>query len=97
MAAWEEVNLEEQPSHMKDFAQIWGAAEKIVYSKTLESVSTDKTRIERDFDPQAIRQLKSSSQRRPDNRGPRLASHALKAGLIDERRRFVAPVISSGR
>jgi dihydrofolate reductase len=92
MAAWEAMSLEGQPPYMKDFAQVWRGAQKIVYSRSLETVSTERTRIEREFDPRAIRQLKSSSGGDLIVGGPELASHAFEARLVDECPLFIAPV-----
>lgn len=96
MAAWETMPLAEQPRFMRDFAQVWRAAEKIVYSKTLEAVSTARTRIERDFDAQAVRQLKAEAQCDLMLGGPALASEAFKAGLVDECHLFLAPILVGG-
>ena len=63
LVAWETISLDDQPPFIQDFAEIWRAADKIVYSKTLETVSSARTRIERDFDPGAVRQLKASAER----------------------------------
>jgi riboflavin biosynthesis pyrimidine reductase len=81
---------------MQDFAQIWQAADKIVYSKTLETVSTARTRIERDFDPEAVRQMKARARRDILVGGPELAAQAFKAGLVDECHVFVAPMVVGG-
>jgi dihydrofolate reductase len=81
---------------MQDFAEIWQAADKIVYSKTLEAVSTRKTRVERDFNPEAIRQLKAAAGHDILIGGPNLAAHAFRAGLIDECHLFLAPIIVGG-
>jgi dihydrofolate reductase len=81
---------------MLDFAQIWQAAEKIVYSKTLEAVSSARTRIERDFDPEAIRQRKARAGRDIIVGGPELAAQAFKAGLVDELHLFVTPIVVGG-
>ena len=63
MVAWETMHtLPDQPPVVRDFAEIWQAADKIVYSKTLEAVSSARTRIERDFDPEAVRQLKAAAK-----------------------------------
>src|SRR5687767_15086339 len=84
MIYWETIALADQPPFIQDFAEIWQAADKIVFSKTLETVSSARTRIERDFDPEAVRQLKASAGRDITVGGPELAAQALKAGLIDE-------------
>ena len=94
MVYWETADtLPDQPAFIRDFAQIWQAADKIVYSKTLETVSSARTRIERDFDPEAVRQLKESSGRDLTVGGPDLAAQALKAGLVDELHLFVNPIV----
>ena len=81
---------------MRDFAEIWQAAEKIVYSKTLQAIPTRKTRIKRDFDPTVIRQLKETVQKDILIGGPELASHAFQAGLVDECQLFLTPIIVGG-
>src|SRR3712207_2552748 len=81
---------------MRDFAEIWQAAEKVVYAKTLEAVSTPRTRIERDFDPEAVRQVKASAGRDMLVGGAELAAYAFRAGLVDECHLFVAPVVVGG-
>jgi dihydrofolate reductase len=91
MAPWET-----DPTLMRDFAELWQAADKIVYSKTLETVSTASTRIERDFDPEAVRQLKTQAERDITVGGPDLAAQAIKAGLVDELHLFLAPVVVGG-
>ena len=80
----------------RDYAQIWQAAEKIVFSRTLQAVPTRRTRIERDFDPTAIRQLKETAGKDLLIGGAELAAAALRAGLIDECQLFLAPVIVGG-
>jgi dihydrofolate reductase len=85
MVAWETMDtLADQPPFMQDFAKIWQAADKIVYSKSLAAVSSARTSIERDFDPEAVRQLKASARRDISVGGPVLAAQAFKAGLVDE-------------
>ena len=97
MVGWERAHtLADQPPFMQDFAQIWQAADKIVYSKTLERVSSARTRIERDFDPEAVRQMKSREGRDIMVGGPDLAAQAIKAGLVDEWHLFVAPIMVGG-
>jgi dihydrofolate reductase len=97
MVGWEtDPTLAEQSPLMRDFAQIWQAADKIVYSKTLEAVSTARTRIERDFNPEAIRQMKALAGRDLIVGGPELAAQAFKAGLVDECHLFVAPMVVGG-
>jgi dihydrofolate reductase len=96
MLSWETIALTDQPPYIRDFAQIWRAADKIVYSKTLETVSSARTRIERDFDPEAVRRLKASAGRDISVGGPELAAHAFKAGLVDECHLFLAPIVVGG-
>jgi dihydrofolate reductase len=97
MSYWETV-LEsgEQPRFVEDYARIWQSAAKIVYSKTLRGASTAKTTIEREFDPQSVRQLKASATADISVGGPNLAAQALKAGLVDECHLFMSPVVVGG-
>ena len=81
---------------MLDFAGIWQRAGKIVYSKSLETLATSKTRLERVFDPPAVRDLKARSHHDISVGGPTLAAHAIRAGLVDEYHLFVVPVIRGG-
>jgi dihydrofolate reductase len=97
LVAWETAHtLPDQPPFMLDYAQIWQAADKIVYSKTLDTVSSARTRIERDFDPEAVRQMKARAGRDLIVGGPELAAQAIKAGLVDEWHLFVAPIVVGG-
>jgi dihydrofolate reductase len=94
MVGWETAHTgADQPALMQDFAAIWQAADKIVYSTTLETVSSASTRIEHDFDPEAIRQMKVSATRDISVGGPDLAAQAIKAGLVDECHLFVVPIV----
>ncbi len=94
MAYWE-TTPDEDPV-IRDYAAIWQAAEKVVYSRTLESTSTERTRIERDFDVGAVRQMKESASADISVGGPHLAAEALRAGLVDEVQLFITPVIVGG-
>jgi dihydrofolate reductase len=97
MVAWESLpTVAAQPPFVLDFAELWQAADKIVYSKTLETVSSARTRIERDFDPDAVRQLKATAEHDIGVGGPDLAAQAIKAGLVDELHLILAPVIVGG-
>jgi dihydrofolate reductase len=96
MVAWETMPLADQPPFMRDFAATWRAADKIVYSKTLKAASSARTRIERDFDPEAVRQMKAAAGRDLTVGGPDLAAQAFKAGLVDECHLFVAPIVVGG-
>jgi dihydrofolate reductase len=93
LVVWETLDLADEPPYIADFAEIWRAAEKIVYSRTLEAVSSARTRIERNFDPSAVRQLKKRAEGDLAVGGPDLAAHAFRAGLVDELHLFVVPVI----
>jgi dihydrofolate reductase len=81
---------------MMDFGRIWQAADKIVYSKTLERVSTAKTRLEREFEPQAVRDLKAQLPQDISVAGPNLAAQAMRAGLVDEYQLLVVPFLLGG-
>jgi len=97
MVYWETAHtVGDQSPIIRDFAQIWQAADKIVYSKTLETVSSARTRIERDFDPEAVRQLKARAERDLSVGGPDLAAQAIRAGLVDELHLFVTPIAVGG-
>jgi dihydrofolate reductase len=97
MVFWETVpTSDDQPAVGREYARIWRAAEKIVYSRTLQTLSSERTRIERDFDPAAIRRLKESSARDITIAGAGLAGEAMAAGLIDECGLFLVPVVVGG-
>jgi dihydrofolate reductase len=97
MAGWETVHTgADRPAVVRDFAAIWQAADKVVYSRTLQTVSSSRTRIERDFDPEAVRRLKAAAARDLGIGGPGLAAQAIAAGLVDEWHLFVVPVVVGG-
>jgi dihydrofolate reductase len=96
LVAWENLQLADQPPVIRDFAEIWRAAEKIVYSRKLETAASDRTRIERNFDPDAVRQLKASADRDLAVGGPELAAQAFEAGLVDECHLVFAPIVVGG-
>jgi dihydrofolate reductase len=90
MVYWETVaDTSDLPPHIRQYARDWRAAEKVVYSTTLESVSSARTRIERSFDPDAVRALKAEADRDLTVDGPNLAAQAIAAGLVDEYHLFV--------
>ena len=94
MVSWEtDPTLADQSPVTRDFAEIWQAGDKIVYSKTLETVSSGRTRIERDFDPEAIWQIKAQAGSDVIVGGPDLAGQAIEAGLADELHLFVVPIV----
>jgi dihydrofolate reductase len=96
LVAWETVELEDQSPYMRDFAAIWRAADKIVYSKTLASVSSARTRIERELEPDAVRRLKATADRDLSVGGAALAAEAFALMLVDEVRLLLAPIIVGG-
>jgi dihydrofolate reductase len=97
MRYWETAHLlPGQPPAVREFTGIWQAAEKIVFSKTLASLPGARTRIERDFDPEMVRQLKSAAEHDLAVGGADLAGQAIRAGLVDELQLFLVPVIVGG-
>jgi dihydrofolate reductase len=94
MVAWE--TMDDEHPVMRDFAELWRAAEKIVYSRSLESASSARTRVEREFDAAAVRQLKESAEGDIGIGGPELAGQAIEAGLVDECHLIVVPVLVGG-
>ncbi|MDQ6855507.1 MAG: dihydrofolate reductase family protein [Candidatus Dormibacteraeota bacterium] len=97
MMYWETANaLPGQREVSRDYTTIWQAAEKVVYSKTLPGVSSAQTRLERDFDPVSVREMKRASRHHITIGGPGLAAHALTAGLVDEHHVFITPVVVGG-
>jgi dihydrofolate reductase len=97
MMLWEtDPKLAAQSALTREFAEIWQAANKIVYSRTLETISTRKTQLERTFEPQAIRQLKEAVEHDILIGGPELAAHALRAELVDECHLFLLPILVGG-
>ena len=97
MAVWEtDPALASQSELMADFAKVWQAASKVVYSTTIEAVSTTKTRLERTFDPASVRDIKASATSDLTVGGPHLAAHAFRAGLVDECHLFVRPILVGG-
>jgi dihydrofolate reductase len=96
MAVWETMDTAAEPPVMGDFAEIWRAAEKVVFSRTLAEVGTERTRLEREFDPAAVRELKRSSERDLGIGGAALAASAIRADLVDEIRLLVVPVLVGG-
>ncbi len=97
MTVWEtDPDLAAHSPDMRDFAEVWQAADKIVYSGTLEAVSTRKTKLERNFNPEVIRQLKKAAKHDILIGGPEMAAHAFRSGLIDECHLFLIPIIVGG-
>ena len=97
MAVWEtDPALATQSELRADFAHVWQAANKVVYSTTLDAVTTARTRLEHDFDPGSVRQMKGSATSDLTVGGADLAAQALKAGLVDECHLFIHPVLVGG-
>ena len=94
MLYWESADPDE--AYVREFAEMWRDADKVVYSRTLESVSSARTRLEHDFDPDAVRHLKADAGRRITIGGANLAGQAFAAGLVDELRLLTAPVVLGG-
>ena len=98
MAYWDtpEASAPGQPQEVRDYTEIWRAADKIVYSRTLAKASTARTRIEKEFDPEAVRRMKETSSSDISVGGPELAAQALEAGLVDELSLILTPVVVGG-
>jgi dihydrofolate reductase len=97
MKAWQTMHeVPDQSEVTYDYARIWQAADKVVYSQALSGPETPRTRIERRFDPEAVRQLLTSAERDVSIGGPTLAANALRAGLVDEVQQFICPVAVGG-
>jgi dihydrofolate reductase len=96
MVYWETSPLADESAGDRDFRELWQAADKIVYSKTLQAASSTRTRLESEFDPATIREMKASRERDITVGGPNLAALAFRAGLVDECQLFLTPVILGG-
>jgi dihydrofolate reductase len=96
MVAWETMDTATEPPAIQDFAAIWRASDKVVYSRSLEAARSERTRVERDFGPEEVARLKAGADRDLSVGGPELAGHAFRAGLVDEVHLFVSPVVVGG-
>jgi dihydrofolate reductase len=97
LAVWEHPeDFGEVPGYIRDFAEQWQAADKVVYSRTLQDVSTARTRIEREFSADAVGRLKDGADRDLAIGGPEIAAEAIRAGLVDEFQMFLTPVAVGG-
>jgi dihydrofolate reductase len=95
MSYWQDPgDLDAEPH--RDYARIWQAADKVVYSSSLDSVSTPRTRLEREFDPAAVGELKDAAEADLGVGGATLAAEALRAGLVDELHQFLYPIVVGG-
>ena len=96
LVAWETMDTADEPPVVQDFAEIWRATDKVVYSKTLEAVSSARTRLEREFDPAAVREMKAAAERDVSVGGPGLAAEAIRAGLVDQVHLYLNPIVVGG-
>ncbi len=97
MAVWQTVGDEPGlPGVEAEFAEVWRALDKVVHSRTLDTVLTPRTRLEREFDPEAVRRMKATADRDISVSGPGLAQYAFRAGLVDEVHLFVFPIVVGG-
>jgi dihydrofolate reductase len=96
LVAWETMQTEDQPEFIRDFAEIWREADKVVYSSSLEAPNSARTRIEREFDIGVVRRMKEEATRDLTIGGPTLAAEGLRAGLVDELYLFLSPILVGG-
>jgi len=96
MRYWETAGGADESAVERDYASVWQAADKVVFSRTLDAVSTARTRLERTFEPEAVRSWKAAAERDLSVGGPGLAAAALRAGLVDEVLLFAHPVVVGG-
>ncbi len=96
MRVWQDLGTPDRSDPVRDFAEIWRAADKVVYSRTLSAPSTPRTRLERDFDPAVVRRLKEAASHDLSIGGARLAGQAIAADLVDECHLFLNPVLVGG-
>lgn len=97
MSAWETLGTRgDEPAYIREFGELWRASDKVVYSTTLGSAFAARTRIERDFEPDAVRRMKDELVADISIGGPTLAAQAIAAGLVDEYQMFVVPVVVGG-
>jgi dihydrofolate reductase len=96
LVAWETLDTAGEPAVVRDFAETWRAADKVVYSRTLQAPASARTRIEREFDPAAVAQMKAAAARDLTIGGPALAAEAFRAGLVDECHLLLVPVVVGG-
>ena len=96
MGWWETVDTDGEPEVIRDFAEIWRAADKVVYSSTLAGPVTERTRVERAFDADAVKRMKDAATSDIGVGGPHLAAAAIRAGLVDEYQQFLTLIIVGG-
>jgi dihydrofolate reductase len=96
MSVWDSWDTAGEPSVIQDYARIWRGADKVVYSSSLAGATTARTRVERSFNPDEVRELKAGTERNIGIGGATLAAAALQAGLVDECQIFLNPVAIGG-
>lgn len=96
MRVWQDIGGDDVPAVMREYADVWRSADKVVYSSTLTGVTTPRTRVEAVFDPAAVRSLVDSAPGDVSIGGPTLAAEAFRAGLVDEVTLFIVPVSVGG-
>ncbi|MEH3052605.1 MAG: dihydrofolate reductase family protein [Patulibacter minatonensis] len=96
LGVWDTMDCSEEPESMRDFQAIWRATDKVVFSRTRSELLAPRTRLEREFDPALVRELKATAVRDLGIGGPVLAAHALHAGLVDELQLVISPVVVGG-
>ena len=96
LSVWDTLDLSDQPPYIREYAEVWRDADKVVCSRSLETVSTNRTRLERDFDPKVVQRMKASAERDLAIGGPNLAAYAFRAGLVDEVSLFLSPIVVGG-
>jgi dihydrofolate reductase len=96
LAVWETMPTEGEPAAVRDYAELWRAKDKVVYSRSLDEPRTARTRIERQFDPTAVRTLVAAADTDVSVGGPELAAHALRAGLVEQIELYLYPAVVGG-
>ncbi|MEP9362700.1 dihydrofolate reductase family protein [Nocardioides sp. CN2-186] len=96
MQVWQTWDTSDEPAVVQDFAELWRAADKVVYSRTLTEPATPRTRIERELDPGAVRRLADEADRDVSIAGPTVAAAVIRAGIVDEVHLYLAPVVVGG-
>jgi dihydrofolate reductase len=96
MVYWETAPARAEPPGVRDFRDLWQAADKIVYSTSLKTVSSAKTRLESEFDPRVVQEMKAPQELNITVGGPNLAAQAFRAGLVDECQVFLTPIVVGG-
>ncbi|GAA1507729.1 dihydrofolate reductase [Agromyces terreus] len=96
LVAWEHMDVEGAPEVYREYAELWRSTDKVVYSATLDLVGSSRTRIERAFDPDEVRDFVAASDHDVSISGPTLAAHALRAGIVDEVGQYLGPVVVGG-